>query len=259
MVVWSGASDLYIHGSTGARMVNLAGATFEVRNDQQFNRWTGGALPPFHNAGTFRKTGGAGTTTFYYVAFENTGTVEAFSGTLAFNHGYTMTGGEMTFGFASDTDFGKVTVSGSAGLAGALGARLLGGYLPAVDLTFPVMSFGSSAGGFTDTNGLNVIRERHFEPAWTPTALTLTSRFTSNQLCALRLAMLPNGRLHLSADGSATAPLPLECSTNLVDWVPVADLPFAAGLELENDLLIRQKFFRVRPHLSSTEASAGTR
>jgi len=44
----------------------------------------------FNNAGTFRKSAGAGTTTLTSgVAFSNTGTVDAQAGTLVFNSGGT--------------------------------------------------------------------------------------------------------------------------------------------------------------------------
>jgi hypothetical protein len=52
--------------------------------------------------------------------------------------------------------------------------------VPAVDAAFPVMIFGSYTGGFTDPSGLNVGSQRYFEPAYTATTLTLTSRFTNS-------------------------------------------------------------------------------
>jgi subtilisin-like proprotein convertase family protein len=177
-VRWSDGTVFFYGNPYSGRLVNLAGATFEAQGDLQLAAQYG--TPPFDNSGTFRKTAGSGSTAFNGVPFANTGTIEALSGTLAFNGGYSMTGGGVTFGFSSATDFGKVTASGTAPLTGALGARLLGSYVPAVGAAFPVMTFGSRSGTFTDTNGLNVGSQRYFEPAYTATTLTLTARFTND-------------------------------------------------------------------------------
>jgi hypothetical protein len=63
----------------GAVCNNLPGAIFDVRNDVPIS--TFGSTTSFHNAGTFRKSAGTGTTTIQ-ARFSNTGTVEVQTGTL---------------------------------------------------------------------------------------------------------------------------------------------------------------------------------
>jgi len=81
---WSGTG--VISSAVGARFVNRAGAVFDVQNDRSYSSGT------FENAGTFRKSDGPAVSTFS-AEFNNSGTVEALSGTLRFNGPYTQTAG----------------------------------------------------------------------------------------------------------------------------------------------------------------------
>jgi len=74
-----------IQAGAGARIVNAAGATFDLQADSSvFN----GSAPVarFENAGTLRKSGGAATSTIA-VELDNDGAVEASSGTVALSGG----------------------------------------------------------------------------------------------------------------------------------------------------------------------------
>src|SRR5206468_948217 len=74
-ILWTGTADL--SGSAGAVITNRAGALFSVQNSANFVAFPGTA-PRFDNAGTFRKSGSAGTTViapFYPIGFNNYGTV----------------------------------------------------------------------------------------------------------------------------------------------------------------------------------------
>ena len=126
--------------SDGAVFNNLAGATFDVQSNSVFGDAisTGGT---FDNAGTFRKSAGAGTTTFdNLVTFSNTGTVEVQTGSVNFLGGFTQTsgttsltggdilgvidyeGGEVVgFGqFGTDVDLGGTLRPGGSGAAATL-------------------------------------------------------------------------------------------------------------------------------------------
>ncbi|MFN0053959.1 MAG: hypothetical protein ACKV0T_17410, partial [Planctomycetales bacterium] len=70
----------------GAVLRNLPGASFEIRNDADIE-W-GGGLPLFDNQGAFLKTTGADVTSVG-IDFNNSGTVEVQSGTLALGATYT--------------------------------------------------------------------------------------------------------------------------------------------------------------------------
>ena len=69
---------------------NLPGAIFNAQSDSYFGRYS---LPTFNNAGTFRKSVNAGTTTIGSgISFNNAGAVEVEAATLLFNGGLTNNG-----------------------------------------------------------------------------------------------------------------------------------------------------------------------
>src|ERR1035441_754477 len=69
---------------------NLAGGLFDIQNDQFYLYNTYGP-EFFNNAGTLRKSAGSGTTVIYPIV-NNTGTVDAETGTLSFRGGGTIDG-----------------------------------------------------------------------------------------------------------------------------------------------------------------------
>src|ERR1039458_5373581 len=69
---------------------NLPGALFDIQNDQ-FYLWTAYGTEFFNNAGTLRKSAGSGTTVIDPI-INNTGTVDAETGTLSFHGGGTIDG-----------------------------------------------------------------------------------------------------------------------------------------------------------------------
>ncbi len=84
---WTGTGNIYAYN--GAVFNNLAGATFDVQNNEFFGAYCCSDAT-FNNAGTFRKSAGAGTTTINYnIVFNNSGTVDVQSGTLALGGGGT--------------------------------------------------------------------------------------------------------------------------------------------------------------------------
>jgi hypothetical protein len=88
--VWSGTGWI---SATGGALNNMPGALFEVRSDAVFANGAG-SQAVFNNAGTFRKTAGAGATTLSG-AFNNSGAVEVLTGTLVVGFGGT-SGGSFT-------------------------------------------------------------------------------------------------------------------------------------------------------------------
>lgn len=67
-----------------AAIHNQPSGVFEALSDAPI-AWTAFYQPGFTNAGTFRKSGGSGTTLVNGIPFANTGTVDAQTGTIAFN------------------------------------------------------------------------------------------------------------------------------------------------------------------------------
>jgi hypothetical protein len=81
--VWTGSGQFRI--SDPAEFTNLPGASFDARSNAILN-WQTSGPGTFVNQGTFSKSAGVGETDVR-VNFENTGTVEALSGTLLFREG----------------------------------------------------------------------------------------------------------------------------------------------------------------------------
>ncbi|MDB6064708.1 MAG: hypothetical protein JWR26_916, partial [Pedosphaera sp.] len=105
----------------------------------------------FNNAGTVRKTGGTGVTSFdYQLPFNNFGTLSVLQGTLNFQGSLALSNGKLNFGLISSSSFGQINISGNVTLSGAVSATLLGGFVPSLGNTFPVVTYGSHTGVFTN-------------------------------------------------------------------------------------------------------------
>ncbi len=108
-IIWSGGN---LPMSYGSSIENLAGAVFSVQTDATIY-WTGnGTAPVFNNAGTFRKSSGAGTLSISSVVFNNTGTVDVVSGTANFasNNLRLQPGSQLT---GTGRVIGSVTLTGN--------------------------------------------------------------------------------------------------------------------------------------------------
>ena len=155
---------------------NMAEGAFNVDCDQTIYNWEG--YEYFVNAGAFTKIQSTNTTTIS-VAFTNSGSVTAIEGTVGFNNSLSLTNGLVEFAISGPTNFGQITVSGTANLAGGIGALLLNGYVPAIGAQFNVMTFGSESGAFTDYSGLNAGGGIVFNPTVTATTVTLQAAATN--------------------------------------------------------------------------------
>jgi hypothetical protein len=106
------------HAAYNGAIYNQAGALFDMQSDQSVFCSCYG-FESFVNAGTVRKSGGVNTSTIG-VAFTNSGTVDAQSGTISFTGGgniggtyNTAAGAIIQFGSGNFTETGTVTVTGS--------------------------------------------------------------------------------------------------------------------------------------------------
>jgi sugar lactone lactonase YvrE len=139
-------------------IVNLAGGIWNIQCDQALAKYaynqyyaTVGPNSYFQNAGTVEKTAATGTTAIE-IPFNNTGTVNAQSGTLTFSSGLTNTAGMLDFGINGGSAYGQMTISGAASLAGIVNVNFNNGYAPPVNTPFPLLSYGSASGQFTVVN-----------------------------------------------------------------------------------------------------------
>ena len=159
--------------TTRGRVVNLAGGVFDfVNNSLSID---GDPLASFANAGTVRKSGGTGNSPVN-VRFINTGTVEVLTGQISFGGALTQLTGTLNFGISNATAFGTIGISGAVTLGGTFGGTLLGGFIPATNNVFVVMTFGSSSGAFSDLAGQDLGFYRYFRKLVDATSATLETR-----------------------------------------------------------------------------------
>ena len=138
--------------ANGGVVTNRPGGLFEVQNDAAIRHLI--AASRFDNAGTFRKRIATGTNALSSAfAFNNYGTVDLRSGTLAANGGYTSSSQASLNctigGVVPGTNFGRLVVPGALSLNGALSIALTNDYLPSTNDSFAVVSAGSRSGTFT--------------------------------------------------------------------------------------------------------------
>jgi hypothetical protein len=165
---WTGTGSIV--GGAYSAFINQAGATFDAQNDGQFR---GGSLAPFHNAGTFRKSGGGAT--IITAEFDTTGTVNVQTGTLSLEDGYSFDG---TF-----------TIAAGATLDVHLGGR------------FPATSSVSGAGTVSFSGGsTNVLGS--YNVTGTTSVSAGTVEFDSGASSAN--TNLSGGSLNVSGTGSFT-------------------------------------------------------
>ena len=183
-VVWAGTITSYANYNSqgGAAIIDNAGLWESVADDTIVIYPYGGSpygTNLFLNTGTLEKIGGTGTSTINWNFDNEGGTVLAVDGTVGFGGGLDLTNGLLNFAISGPSSFGQISVSGTANLAGGIGAVLLNGYVPDVGAQFNVMTFGANTGAFTDYSGLNTGGGIAFEPTVSTTTLTLQAAATN--------------------------------------------------------------------------------
>jgi fibronectin-binding autotransporter adhesin len=137
---------------------NMPGALWDIQNNQSvFNDYTGPAY--FHNAGTFLKSGLAGTT-IIYIPYDNSGLLTALQGALSFNGGGTLAGtfaasnaASILFSAGDFTNSEPATVGGSGAIeldGGSL--TLLSDTISNLDLAYGNLVLGPDFQGGSITN-----------------------------------------------------------------------------------------------------------
>jgi hypothetical protein len=115
--IGTSAGGLTFRMQNGGTLNVKSGAVWNIVNDVPIEN-DGGTTPVINNAGTFEKTGGAGTTNIG-ATFNNTGNVTAKAKTMAFNAGFTQTNGSTNLSGGSisgalfDEELGSFTGAGT--------------------------------------------------------------------------------------------------------------------------------------------------
>ena len=212
-------SALYGFNGLNAQIYNYG--LWNEQSDDNFQgkaSGNGGTTYSLTISGTFRKSGNAGVTTLdANVVFNNTGVLDAESGTLSLAN-YNLTGGVMNFGIGSLANSAQVVLAGNpATLDGALTAHFTNNFAPVLGNQFQILSFASLSGNFTSVSapgGVFVSAYEHRrvpgrdEPGggsslvnWTqPSAITYGALLSSNQLNAT--ANLPGTFAYTPAIGT---------------------------------------------------------
>jgi hypothetical protein len=161
---------IYSPPTYNGQIDNLAGGLFDVQNDQ-FYLYNYYGTEFFNNAGTLRKSAGTGGTQIYPLVQNAGGLIESDSGTIVFQAVPSLAGGEVRCGLKSLSNFGKLDISGSASLNGIVGVALLGGYVPAANDSFAILTYGSHTGMFTN---LDLPAAAAWATNYTATTFTVT-------------------------------------------------------------------------------------
>ena len=223
---WSGLGQL--NAANGSQLIN--NGTMTVTGDAVAFNYTGG-LPRFINNGTLIKNGSTGVTTFLAnnggVEFDNNGTVDLRTGSLAFNGGYTLSGSpKLKFalgGLNPGTQFGQETFGGAATLGGILSVTLTNGFVPTNGQTFVLATYPSSTGQFSSTQLAPLPVDVRWQLTYGASSLLLQV-VPSN---VFQAASLTNGQFQFTFQGQTGSSCFIEVSTNLVNWGPLlTNTPF---------------------------------
>jgi hypothetical protein len=170
----TGANSTFINqgtvrqaGSGGAQMqtfdgniffINEPEGTYQFASDSSlifnYNQVGYGASPsPFTNYGLVWKSAGTGTSVISLAFYNQGGSIEVDSGTLAID-AYAQNGGSLTIALAgsNSNQCGQVAVGGGAVLGGPLNVFLANGFVPAAGDQFYILSSTLLQGNFTSTN-----------------------------------------------------------------------------------------------------------
>ena len=158
--------------------------------------------------------------------FQNNGTLAATLGTATLAGSFNLAGGTLEFGLSSTNSFGKIQISGSAALAGTVAATLLNGFMPAVSNSFPVLTYGSFTGAFTNTElPSGFVWQTNYGP--TTFTLTVSGTTVSGISPVLKPILNPSGQFLLQFTGSTNADYTVLASTNLAvplsNWVSLGN------------------------------------
>jgi hypothetical protein len=155
---------------------NEAGAVWNIQCDQTLQDWSYlySWTSFFDNWGVLEKTAGTNTTSFNLYLY-NDGILDAESGLMSLNRGVDLTGGTMNFSISSLTNYGGVYLSQNPStLDSSVGVYLNNGYVPAPGDSFPVLTFASASGSFTNLTNLSSSSGVIWQTNYTATALVLT-------------------------------------------------------------------------------------
>jgi hypothetical protein len=190
----AGEVDIFNNGVNYAGAIwNEAGALWDIQCDQLLRDIYNDT--EFHNAGVLQKDTTTGTTTFL-IYLNNSGILDAKTGTISLNESYTETSSASQVigigGTVPGSGYGQIAFS-SATFAGSFNVTLLNGFRPNAGDSFSVLSYPSLTGDFTSMNGLDLGNGLKLVPHFGNTGLTLVAAaYQVNAKPLLSLYPTPN-------------------------------------------------------------------
>ncbi len=232
-VIWTNATGVDVANNNGGGYAglieNLSGGLFDIQCDQTLQN-NAGTTAYFHNAGTLRKSGLTGTTSFA-IPLLNSGIVVGLQGALDFSGNGTLTGtftaGSGAFinltGSGDFTNSGPVTINGP-GTVQLLGANLF--LLTNTVTNFPLTSGtvfpGPAFQGGTITN-LTMVGATLAGTNTVTGTLTCSNGVVGVINTADSLTIAPTGVLNINGVGQFLLECPLT-NAGIVNWTNAGNL-----------------------------------
>ena len=199
--------------------------TFTAQNDQSFT--LGSGTPAINNSGTFTKSVATGTTSIAGgINFTNTNTIGVQGGIINLGGNYAPPGSaalNVTLGgLTVGTQFGRLAVSGTATLTGALNVALASGYMPNAGDSFRIVTAGTRTGTFTSTSGLDLGSGRYLTVSYDSTGVNLlAAQATPTPTSSATITPNPSNTPLPSATATCT-PVPTVTPTGTATSTPTA-------------------------------------
>jgi hypothetical protein len=205
-----------VNDGNGSVITNLAGATITLAANNSAGAYANwGGAHTIYNAGQVTVAGTGGAT--INDTFNNSGTLNLQGGALSLTGAYSLTNGTLNFGITNTSSFGKLNLSGNAGLTGALGVTFYG-YTPQVGDSFGLITYGlETTGAFTAFNlpsGFNW-QENYRATLFTLSVASIAGP-TNVTLMLGQPVFTPNG-FNLLVSGPVTSNYMVQVSTNLAN------------------------------------------
>ncbi len=251
---WTGGNIVASYGT----VINN-NATFVIQSGGSFYDNAVGAgsysVPAFVNNGTFRKNTTTGTAVFAPnnggVNFNNNGTVNLQTGSLAIDGGYALSGSprlNVALGGANPgSQFTQETFAGPAALGGILDVTLANGFSPTNGQSFAIVTYGSESGQFASQQLPALPNNLTWQVTYGATALTLNV-VGSTAVTITNATRLANGHFQFSLSGSNASSAVIQGSTNLLIWTSLAtNAPFTGSFQYDDAQAVnyRVRFYRV--------------
>ncbi|MGO8764401.1 MAG: hypothetical protein ACLQSR_04605 [Limisphaerales bacterium] len=260
---YSLSSELYNQGTiklvSGNLLINSCGGNFgelindpsglvDFKNDVSIDSSCGG---PLINQGTVRKSGGTGTSDIGAFFSNSSGTLDAQTGTIGLTNSYYLVGGTLNFGISGLTSYGQIYLSGISTLSGSLSINLNDGYTPTNSDVFPLLTYASESGVFTNMTLPTWI---NWQSNYSSTTFTLTvSNLDGKPVLASATVPAP-GQFSFQFAGNPNGNYSVLATTNLI--LPLADWTTLGTASLvSNDLFqyvdqhatnYPQRFYKLR-------------